>query len=128
MSYATLPIVGAFYRPPAQILLNALPIGAQLTLFAEPTNPYDANAIAVWVSISAFTSATLASIEPALADCGLSLDALKEQAEWHLGYLPKEFAAQLKANGTVKDDTPVGVTFATNPAGRPHVRFSAPVL
>ena len=35
----TLPIVGAFYRPPAEAILKVLPVGAKLSLFAEPENP-----------------------------------------------------------------------------------------
>lgn len=43
----TFHIVGAHFRPPAKLLLEHLLAGTPLTLRAEPTNPYDENAIKV---------------------------------------------------------------------------------
>ena len=43
------PLVGSHFRPPAKALLASLPAGFHLELRPEPSNPYDQNAIAVWL-------------------------------------------------------------------------------
>jgi hypothetical protein len=42
-------IVGSHFVPPAKIILKCLRSGAKLTLEQEPENPYDENAIKVFV-------------------------------------------------------------------------------
>lgn len=44
------PLVGMHFRPPAKLVLKALPGGVALRLQAEPDNPYDAGAVQVWAS------------------------------------------------------------------------------
>lgn len=128
MSYDTLPIVGAFFRPPAKILLEHLAVGTPLTLLAEPTNAFDPNAIAVWVNTADIPSAAHASLEQALPSAGFSLDDILGQSAVHLGYIPKEFAAQLKASATIVDNVDYPVLFSVNAKGAPRVRFEYPVL
>ena len=43
------PLVGSHFRPPAKALLASLPAGFHLELRPEPLNPYDPNAIEVWL-------------------------------------------------------------------------------
>ena len=128
MSYATMPIVGAFYRPPAALVCSLLPVGQELVLYAEPQNEHDANAVAVWLMTDNIAEATQAALEERLPEHGLTLEQFLAQDEWHLGYIPKELAAQLKATETVIDGTPLNVTFATSATGKPAVRFASPVL
>jgi len=41
------PIVGANFRPPAQDILQLLPVGTKLVIIREPDNQYDSDAIKV---------------------------------------------------------------------------------
>lgn len=128
MSTNTLPIVGAFYRPPAKLLLDCLSIGTPLFLLAEPDNQYDPNAVAVYLESHNIPVESHAKLEEELPPFGQSLDSVLGQDQWHLGYIPKEFAAQLRASETVVPNTPVDVTFSVSANGAPRVRFGEPVL
>jgi hypothetical protein len=128
MSYETLPIVGMFYRPPAQILVSSLAVGTPLVLFAEPDNPADPNAVAVWLKSSEIPDSAYAFLEENLPDAGFSLDGVLAQDMWQLGYVPKEIAKQLRENDIVPLSTAIDVTFTTNAKTQPRVRFPEPVL
>ena len=122
MTTHTCTIVGAFYRPPASALLDHLPVGAKLVLRAEPTNAYDANAIAVFVPTSSFPASSLATLDGALAGFGRTLAEVLAESEWHVGYLRREIAAELRGSGfTSNADVPAEFTCAPN--GAPLVRF-----
>jgi hypothetical protein len=123
MSPRTFPIVGAFYRPPAQALLAVLPIGTPLTLIAEPDNPYDPNAIAVWLKSKDIPISAHSSLENTLPPFGFDLDQICAQENWHVGYIPKEMAAALRANGIVEPENEVEVSFAVAANGSPRVAF-----
>ena len=79
-----LPIVGSRFHPPAPAILAALPVGHPLELRPEPENPHDQNVIAVWI-----TGLPLPAILALNGDGLLVLD------EYHLGYIPRERAADL---------------------------------
>jgi hypothetical protein len=121
----TMPIVGAFYRPPAKALIDVLPIGTPLQLIAEPENPYDPNAVAVYLASEHIPEAAKAKLEETLPLCGFSVEAVMEQQFWHLGYVPKEMASKLRDANVVADE-PVDVTFSTSTNGAPRVRSSEP--
>lgn len=83
------------FRPPSKTICSLLPIGAPLVLDREPENPYDPNAIRVWI-------VDLATQYPDIAE--MALEALREdgsEAEpdfstpFHLGYLHREYAELL---------------------------------
>ena len=128
MSYERLPIVGAHYRPPAKLLISVLPIGTPLFLLAEPDNAYDPNAIMVMLETQNIPDEADEVLEQQLPEFGLDLDMITSQDQWHLGYIPKEFAAMLRAADIVKVNVPSDVTFGTNPKGDPRVVFAEPVL
>lgn len=128
MSYTTMPIVGAFFRPPAKLVCNTLPIGQPLVLYAEPDNAFDANAVAVWLITETLGDTVKEALEAALPSSGLTLEQFLAQAMWHLGYIPKELAARLKAEEVVVNEVPLDVTFTTSAPGKPAVRFANPVL
>ena len=121
----TMPIVGAFYRPPAKVLLSVLAIGTPLQLMAEPENEYDSNAVAVWLDTNELTQAMQDELETseALASCGFSLAQILEQEQWHLGYIPKEMAAKIQSS---LGSAPYPVTFSTSANGAPRVRSEQP--
>jgi len=124
MSYNTLPIVGAFYRPPAKLVLESLPIGAELFLCAEPDNAYDANAVAVWVLSETIPSSAHAKLEEGLPAFGFTLDTFLAQEQWHLGYIKKEIAAELKVKGIVNNDKTVDVIFTLSADGKPRAQLT----
>jgi HIRAN domain len=128
MSTNTLPIVGMFYRPPAKALIDALTIGTPLFLLAEPDNQYDPNAVAVYLESHNIPENAIDALEESLPSFGFSWDSIIAQDQWHLGYIPKDFAAQLRASETVVPNKPVDVTFAVNASGAPRVRFAEAVL
>lgn len=45
----TAPIVGMHFRPPARTVIDILPGLTPLRLVREPENPYDSNAVAVYL-------------------------------------------------------------------------------
>ena len=63
-------------------------------------------------------------LEETLPPFGKSLEEVLSEEEWHLGYIAKEFAAQLRQCGAVDTDMAVEVTFATSANGSPRVRFA----
>ena len=95
---------------------------------AEPSNPYDPNAVAVYVASQDIPISAHPSLKIALEPTGFDLNMVLADQYWHLGYIPKEFAAELKATRTVVNDESVPVSFTLNTSGRPAVRFSDPVL
>jgi hypothetical protein len=116
----TYSIVGAFYRPPAEAILNALRVGTGLILKREPENTYDANAIAVWLPAAGLPEATREFID-SLAGYGVTGDAYAAYGDVHLGYIPREIAATIVANG-LRDDAIISASFAVSPRGKPLVR------
>lgn len=89
------PIVGAHYRPPAKAILSVLPAGAPLWLQPEPTNEFDPNAIKVIVHTDAIPESQLGELELRASGFGYSLEQIQAELAWHLGYIPKDRAAEL---------------------------------
>ena len=88
------PIVGAHFRPPAKALLGVLPSGFKgLRLRAEPSNPFDSNAVQVLLCSDELPHELAPRISDACLPFGFDSAAIYEQAEWHLGYIPKGIAA-----------------------------------
>lgn len=116
----TLPIVGSYFRPPAKIVLDHLPIDCPMFLRAEPSNEYDPNAIAVWLDTSAIPESS--ELETALAGFGTTIAFLQQQEAMHVGYVPREKAAVLRALG-FPDAIDVPATFSVSVNGAPRVRF-----
>lgn len=119
----SLPIVGAFYRPPAQAVLAVLPVGSPLMLVAEPENPHDQNAVAVWMNTQDIPEASYDKLRTTLPDSGHTLESLLKEGELHLGYIPRELAAKLRGDGTVTEDEPLKGFLLFSPSGTPRVRL-----
>lgn len=120
------PIVGARFRPPAQALINSLAVGTPLTVIAEPDNQYDPNAIAVWLYTKDLPEASQEALKVTGPESGWTLAKIFSEEVFHLGFIPKEMAAELKASGSIRDNEPVSVTFEVNASGQPRVRFAEP--
>ena len=92
----SLPIVGAHFRPPAKGILQALPLGHTMNLKAEPENPYDPNAIAVWVSSDSLADLPQANRSTMATLCmgyGYDWETLMGEPAWHFGYVPRNFTS-----------------------------------
>lgn len=110
------PIVGTSYRPPAQDILNTLPLGYPLFLQSEPDNTYDNNAIAIYIDdfdYSLLTNEQLKVLK------GLTFGI---RLPFHLGYVPAAYAAKLQREGFPKTRIDGKVTF--NPSGELRLAFS----
>lgn len=95
LSPSSLPIVGAHFRPPAKALLAALRSSFPLELRPEPHNPYDANAVGVWMDALNLNNDEASELDGTLQDMGSDLDDILEQRFWHLGYIPRAEAEGL---------------------------------
>lgn len=136
---ATLPIVGARFRPPAQEVLDNLPAGAKLLLRRQPDNPYDGNAVQVMLNFDA-----VADLPDSTRVSHVLIDheKLPQDFPLHLGFIPREAAAKLapvmdqwaRDNGIEEEGTfaieeaeaewPATLTFSTS--GGPCVSFEVP--
>lgn len=83
------PLVGMHFRPPAKALLQALPAAHPLELRPEPTNPYDANAVAVWLDATTISQEGLEELSHTLPPMGSDVDELLGKRFWHLGYMAR---------------------------------------
>ena len=112
------PTVGAHFRPPAKAILATLPAGHPLILRAEPLNPYDPNAIMVLLRSDTIPVELHADLSLQAADFGYSIDEILAEHEWHLGYIPRAQAQELRESGeiVVGTDRPAKFTFTASGA------------
>jgi len=96
-THYNLPLVGSHFRPPAKALIQSMPMAHPLELRPEPTNPYDSNAVAVWLDAHTLPDEALEELRHTLPGMGSDIDDLMSQRHWHLGYIPKTDAATLQA-------------------------------
>ncbi len=66
MSILTSLLVGDHFRPPAKLVLQHLPAGTQLQLELEDDNPYDAEAVRVYVSVLEIPQSQYSALESEL--------------------------------------------------------------
>jgi hypothetical protein len=88
------PLVGAHFRPPAKALLASLPAGHPLELRPEPQNPYDPNAVAVWLDTKTLPAEAREELVETLEGTGFDLESMDEQRDFHVGYMAAASAAQ----------------------------------
>lgn len=104
------PLVGSHFRPPAKVLLASLPAGHPLELRPEPSNPYDPNAIAVYLDAHTLPAEAKEELVNTLDGSGFDLDDLHEQRDFHVGYMAREHAAEHHVNiglaiNAIKEDS-----------------------
>lgn len=112
MTQHTLPLVGAHYRPPAKALLQVIPAGTELILRAEPDNPYDSNAVQVLLATANIPEDVEQDLEMHALGYGFDLAQIKNQEEWHVGYVKATEAQWLQPH--IKSDTPCQLGFLMN--------------
>lgn len=90
-------LVGTFFRQPAKFLAPFLANGTRLRLAAEPDNPYDSEAMAVWLPITPSMDFTTSyeELSEGLLSVGWTLEQLTDAREIQLGYLAREGNKQL---------------------------------
>ncbi len=98
-------IVGSRFRPPAPTILACLNHHQLLELRLEPDNPYDPNAVAVWITDFASDYPEEAmELEFELGEDGKECPDLT--APIRLGYIPREQAAELAPAIAALDQPP----------------------
>jgi hypothetical protein len=138
MTSHTAELRGAHFRPPAKAIIQALPTNHPLELRPEPSNPYDANAVAVWIDAKTIPEDALEELRYTLPGMGQDIDTLLEQRFWQLGYIAKEIAATVQepiallieghnvdaaasGEGFLWDGMPCRLSFGGD--GKPMVKF-----
>lgn len=133
------PLVGSHFRPPAKALIQSLPTSHPLELRPEPSNPYDANAVAVWLDAKTIPEDSLEELRYTLPGMGQDIDSLLDQRWWQLGYIAKEVAAihqqaiglfieghnvdaTVSGEGFLWSGLPCTLSFAGD--GKPQVKFN----
>lgn len=111
------PLVGMHFRPPAKAILAVLPADCPLTLYPEPTNEYDPNAIMVHVKSADIPASADEDLQAGAAGFGYDTTMIREREAWHLGYIARHFAETIKLQGP----TPAKLSFT--PEGKPQVTF-----
>lgn len=119
------PIVGMYYRPPAEALIKVIAIGTPLLLRAEPDNPADPNAVSVWLRSSDLTAEAKERLETELGTMGYTVADILAREEWQLGYIPKNMAAEVRSNGTIPLDAAIDGVFRCADNGGPRVTIEA---
>lgn len=119
----TLPIVGAHFRPPAKALIQSMPMAHPLELRPEPTNPYDSNAVAIWLDAHTLPEESLEELRHTLPGMGSDIDDLMSQRYWHIGYIPKTNAIHLQPRF---DAAIEGHNVETDASGDGFVRLGHP--
>jgi len=120
---ASAPLVGAHFHPPAKALLSVLRTGSALELRREPDNPYDPNAIGVWLHLADLDYDVLID-EDALAGYGFTADDMVPPRQ--LGHIAaKTGEAATLAPLLDAGEAPVA-TLAFNMTGAPIVRLEWP--
>lgn len=124
------PLVGAYFHPPAAAIIRRLPAEAPLRIVPEPDNPHDANALAVHLVTGDYPKwfefgAQDAEFENELAGFGLSIEAVLSAESFHLGYIARADAARLAGTISlvINDDhtTHCPAKLSFDPAGKPQV-------
>ena len=115
-----LSIVGAKFRPPAELILGILSVGTRLTLRPEPNNRYDPNAKAVILDFKNITISSWDAMSQSLKD-NLT-DEKFADGEIQLGYIPAAVAAHSKLQA-IKSE--VLGRFRISPTGIPQIELDS---
>lgn len=120
----TLPIVGARFRPPADEILRVIASNTDLLLQREPYNPHDANAIKVMFPNFWDHDRVRELIIAEFGEPVVEI-AKDEGAAFHVGYIPRDRAAELAPIlDAYGEDWPA--KFFIAPHGGPMVSFEEP--
>lgn len=133
------PLVGLYFRPPAKALLQSIPSGYPLELRPEPHNPYDPNAVAVWLDARHLNDEAIDELTSTLPGMGHDIEEVLAAPWWQLGYIARAEAALYQQSigrmitahneeadvsglGFIWSGLPATLTFAGD--GKPLVSFN----
>lgn len=108
-------LVGMFSHPPATLLLQNIPGGAELILIPEPENPYDSGAIRVEVRTGFIPESRYGELETLLPGSGLTLEELLERPSWMLGHVAANGGKPLAKAGLTQGNKEIGEMMSSGP-------------
>jgi hypothetical protein len=105
------PLVGFHFYPPAKALLSSMPMGTTLILRPEPENPYDSNAVAVYLDPQDIPEESRRAMSEALEGYGLYWEddpetgdpGLLSEGERKIGHLAAKLPKGATGNYTFCD-------------------------
>lgn len=115
-------IIGAFFRPPAKALLDALSLGTPLIVCPDNDNEFDDNAVAVLVRSEDICQPSRDLLAETLGNYGYTLEDVLAQPAWQLGYVPRTDAPEVRALLNGRPEA-LGL-FQCDASGKPLVEFS----
>jgi len=115
-----------FFRPPANLVLKGLLGGTHFTLFAEPENPYDANAIRVECCPRDMEPQYAEGTRDELEGFGFTLEELLAINSLQLGYVAKN--ATHLVRGHFDNHFPCGGVLVWGGDGKPWIELDDPDL
>ena len=121
---ASAPLVGAHFHPPAKALLAQLRTGTELTLRREPDNPYDSNAIGVWLNwadVGPVSEDQLRDLASSLAGYGWSVDDIDGPVQ--LGHIAAKTGEAASIAPLMDSGESPTATLGFNMNGQPIVRL-----
>ena len=111
----TFVIVGLSHRLPAPSVVKRMAVNTTLICRPEPSNPYDSNAIAVWVD------ANLVDWEKCRREAKEWTEPVIIDGEFQLGYIPAKDAELLRFDRRLN----IRGKFIINSKNRPCVKLEA---
>lgn len=120
----TAEIRGMGFHPPAKAILEVLRTGVGLELVREASNKYDANAVQVWVAPDQVDDEDRSNLEILLAGYGKTLEDFDEAPRWMLGFVGKEFAAQIAPMLDDEAGDEPQATLSFSGAGKPQAEIT----
>ena len=102
-------LVGMHFNPPSKWVTAQLPAGTKLTLRAEPDNPWDENAIQVWLQEPGKALASRKEeLTAALVGTSFTIGDIEAMPEVMLGHLAKTDGKPLKAEPDCVGNVEIG--------------------
>ena len=118
------PLVGMFFRPPANLVLKGLLGGSYLTLYAEPENPDDENAIRVECCPADMAPGYAEEHEAELEGFGYTPEELLAIPSLHLGYVAKTSTNAVREH--FQGTFPCGGVLCWGGDGKPLIELDNP--
>ena len=97
--------------------------GQPIFIRHEPSNPFDQNAIGVYLKVSTLSREQLTALESILTNDDPTIKEIILWSEWQLGYIPAALAKALRDKGYVGYHEEIPATFTIS-SNRLSVRFT----
>lgn len=143
MTLLRLDIVGLWFKPPATKIIKDLPLNTALQVVAEPDNPVDENAVAVWLPLGLLNlhnsdsplskalyahfhddNAWLDRIRPDAKVQARTYEEFRQLDAFQLGYIPADIASGLTIASPIAGQLKWRDAFKVRQQPKPQVEFS----